>query len=227
MKILAIETATIAGSVAIIDDNAGLVGEIRVDVKVVHAERLMPSIEWLLKASNFHISDFDAFAVSIGPGSFTGIRVSLAFCKGISSAANIPLIGVPTLDVLAQSLSHMNGHFLCPIIDAKKSEVFISLYHASKGELKKLIDDRAVKPGTVTDIIQKPCICFGTGIIACEPFMHGTEGIKIEKNAYKAVTADALIKTGIDTMKNSMKYNAKLIYGRKSEAEIKFNVTVD
>jgi tRNA threonylcarbamoyladenosine biosynthesis protein TsaB len=226
MLIVAIDNSLDLLNIAVADDEK-ILAERNIINSEIPSEIIATALSGALADADRNIADIKTIFVTLGPGSFTGIRVALAFCKGISSAKNIPLIGVPTLDVLAQSLSHMDGYFLCPIIDAKKSEVFISLYHASKGELKKLIDDRAVKPGTITDIIQKPCICFGTGISACEPFLHGTEGIKIEENAYKAVTADALIKTGIDTMKNSMKYNAKLIYGRKSEAEIKFNVTVD
>jgi tRNA threonylcarbamoyl adenosine modification protein YeaZ len=226
MLIVAIDNSLDLLNIAVADDEK-ILAERNIINSEIPSEIIATALSGTLADADRNIADIKTIFVTLGPGSFTGIRVALAFCKGISSAKNIPLIGVPTLDVLAQSLSHMDGYFLCPIIDAKKSEVFISLYHASKGELKKLIDDRAVKPERVTDIIQKPCICFGTGISACEPFLHGTEGIKIEENAYKAVTADALIKTGIDTMKNSMKYNAKLIYGRKSEAEIKFNVTVD
>jgi tRNA threonylcarbamoyladenosine biosynthesis protein TsaB len=226
MLIVAIDNSLDLLNIAVADDEK-ILSERNIINSQTPSEIIATALSGTLADAGRSIADIKAIFVTLGPGSFTGIRVSLAFCKGISSAKNIPLIGVPTLDVLAQSLSHMDGYFLCPIIDAKKSEVFISLYHASKGELTKLIDDRAVKPERVFDIIQKPCVCFGTGIIACEPFLRGTEGIKIEENAYKTVTADALIKTGIDTMKNSMKYNTKLIYGRKSEAEIKFNVTVD
>jgi tRNA threonylcarbamoyladenosine biosynthesis protein TsaB len=191
------------------------------------SEIIATALSGALADADRSIADIKAIFVTLGPGSFTGIRVSLAFCKGIASVKNIPLIGVPTLDVLAQPLSHMDGYFLCPIIDAKKSEVFLSLYYVSKGALKKLTDYRAIKPERVPEIIQKPCICFGTGITACEPFLNEMESVRIEKDAYRTVTADALIKTGTDIMKNSMKYDTKPIYGRKSEAEIKFNVTVD
>jgi tRNA threonylcarbamoyladenosine biosynthesis protein TsaB len=211
----------------VVADDEKILAERNITNSLTPSEIIATALSRALGDADRSIADIKAIFVTLGPGSFTGIRVSLAFCKGISSAKNIPLIGIPTLDVLAQSLSHMDGHFLCPIIDAKKSEVFISLYHASKGELKKLIDDRAVKPERVLDVIQKPCVCFGTGIIACEPFLHGTEDVTIEKTAYQAVTADALIKTGIHIMTKSIKYDTKLIYGRKSEAEIKFNVTVD
>jgi tRNA threonylcarbamoyladenosine biosynthesis protein TsaB len=226
MLIVAIDNSLDLLNIAVADDEK-ILAERNIINSQTPSEIIATALSGALADADRSIADIKVIFVTLGPGSFTGIRVSLAFCKGISSAKNIPLIGVPTLDVLAQSLSHMDGHFLCPIIDAKKSEVFISLYHTLKGELTKLIDDRAVKPERVPDIIRKPCICFGTGITACEPFLHGAENVTIEKTAYQTVTADALIKTGIGIMNNSAKYDTKLIYGRKSEAEIKFNVTVD
>jgi tRNA threonylcarbamoyladenosine biosynthesis protein TsaB len=173
------------------------------------------------------VDDIKAVFTTLGPGSFTGIRVSLAFCKGISAARKIPLIGVPPPDVLARPLLHMEGHFLCPIIDAKKSEVFTSLYFVAQGTLKKFTDYRAVKPEAISRIIKKPCICFGSGVTLCEPFLSGSEGVTIEKKAYRTVTATALIRAGFDIIKNETKYETRPFYGRRSEAEIKFNVTVD
>jgi tRNA threonylcarbamoyladenosine biosynthesis protein TsaB len=224
--ILAVDNSMDLLNIAVAEEGTLLVKE-HVQTSTVPSEIIADAVLKVLTDCGHTIDDISAIFVTLGPGSFTGIRVSLAFCKGIASAKNIPLIGVPTLDVLAQSLSHKDGNFLCPIIDAKKSEVFLSLYYASKGELKKFINERAVKPETVPEIIQKPCICFGTGITVCEPFLNGAEGVTIEKNAYQKITAGALIKTGIDIMKNSINHDTKLIYGRKSEAEIKFNVTVD
>jgi len=173
------------------------------------------------------VDDIKTVFTTLGPGSFTGIRVALAFCKGLCAAKRIPLIGIPTPDVLARPLSHMEGHFLCPVIDAKKGEVFVSLYVASHGSLKRLIDYCAVKPETITRIIKKPCVCFGSGISLCEPFLSASEGVIIKKEACGNVTATALIRAGLEIMKNSTKHETRPIYGRKSEAEIKFNVTVD
>lgn len=226
MLIVAIDNSLDLLNIAVADDEKVL-AERNIKSSQTPSEIITTVLSSALADADRTIADIKAVFVTLGPGSFTGIRVSLAFCKGIASAINIPLIGIPTLDVLAQSLSHMDGYFLCPIIDAKKSEVFLSLYSASKGALKKLINERAVKPETVPEIIQKPCICFGTGIPVCESFLNVAEGVTIEKDAYQTITAEAFIKTGIAIMKNSMKYDTKLIYGRKSEAEIKFNVTVD
>jgi tRNA threonylcarbamoyladenosine biosynthesis protein TsaB len=226
MLIVTIDNSLDLLNIAVADDEK-ILAEQNVKSSQTTSEIIATFLASALADADRAIADIKAIFVTLGPGSFTGVRVSLAFCKGIASAKNIPLIGVPTLDVLAQSLSHMEGYYLCPIIDAKKSEVFLSLYYASKGELKKLLDERAVKPETVPEIIQKPCICFGTGMTVCEPFLNEIEDVTIEKDAYRTITAEAFIKTGINIMKNSINYDTKLIYGRKSEAEIKFNVTVD
>jgi tRNA threonylcarbamoyladenosine biosynthesis protein TsaB len=226
MLIVTIDNSLDLLNIAVADDEK-ILAEQNIKSSQTTSEIIATFLSSALVDADRAIADIKAIFVTLGPGSFTGVRVSLAFCKGIASAKNIPLIGVPTLDVLAQSLSHMDGYFLCPIIDAKKSEVFLSLYYASKGELKKLLGERAVKPETVPEIIQKPCICFGTGMTVCEPFLNEIEDVTIEKDAYRTITAEAFIKTGINIMKNSINYDTKLIYGRKSEAEIKFNVTVD
>jgi tRNA threonylcarbamoyladenosine biosynthesis protein TsaB len=205
MLIVTIDNSLDLLNIAVADDEK-ILAEQNVKSSQTTSEIIATFLASALADADRAIADIKAIFVTLGPGSFTGVRVSLAFCKGIASAKNIPLIGVPTLDVLAQSLSHMEGYYLCPIIDAKKSEVFLSLYYASKGELKKLLDERAVKPETVPEIIQKPCICFGTGMTVCEPFLNEIEDVTIEKDAYRTITAEAFIKTGINIMKNSINY---------------------
>ena len=226
MLIAAIDNSLDLLNIAIADDET-ILAEQNIKSSQTTSEIIATILSAALADADRSVADIKAIFVTLGPGSFTGIRVSLAFCKGIASAMNIPLIGVPTLDVLAQPLSRRDGYFLCPIIDAKKSEVFLALYYAAKEGLKRLTDYRAIKPERVPEIIQKPCICFGTGITACEPFLNKAEGVTIEKDAYQTITAGALIRTGIAIMRNTTKYDTKLIYGRRSEAEIKFNVTVD
>jgi tRNA threonylcarbamoyladenosine biosynthesis protein TsaB len=182
----------------------------------------------VLTQSGHIIDDIDAVFVTLGPGSFTGIRVSLAFCKGISSAIRIPLIGVPTLDVLALPLADREESYLCPLIDAKKGEVFLALYFASKGRLKRLTDYRAVKPEAVSEIIQTPCVCFGTGVGICQEILSTAEGVTMEKDNYRTISSGALIKAGSTIMMTEAPDSKiKPIYGRRSEAEIRFNVTVD
>ncbi len=226
MLIAAIDNALDLLNIIIASDEK-ILAEKNIDSPQVSSEIIANAFSGTIADAGMSIAEIQVLFVTLGPGSFTGIRVSLAFCKGISAANKIPLIGIPTLDVLAQPMSHMNGSFLCPIIDAKKSEVFLSLYYASKGELKRLTDYRAVKPEAVPGIIQTPCICFGSGVKACEPFLDKQKGITIERDSYQTIIPGVFIKTGFKIMNNFHACDTKPIYGRKSEAEIKFNVTVD
>jgi tRNA threonylcarbamoyladenosine biosynthesis protein TsaB len=153
MKVLAIETSTLAGSVAIADAG-GLIGELKVNVKVAHAERLMDSINWLLNASRLTAKDIDAFAVSIGPGSFTGLRIGLSTAKGFSYAAGKPLIAVPTLDAFARTLPFCS-YFICPMLDARKNEIYAGLYKWENSLCKKIIPETAASPADFLKNIKK------------------------------------------------------------------------
>lgn len=163
MKILAIETATVAGSIAIVDDSAGLIGEVRMDVKVVHAERLMPSIEWLLKASGIQINDIDAYAVSIGPGSFTGLRIGLSTAKGFSYATGKPVVPVPTLDAFARTLPFCS-YIICPMLDARKNQVYAAFYKWNNGVCNKIMSETAISPAELLNKLSEPAVFMGDGV---------------------------------------------------------------
>lgn len=145
MKVLALETATVAGSIAIVDDKEGLISEVKINVKAPHAERLMSSVDWLLKTSRISIKDIDAFAISIGPGSFTGLRIGLSTAKGFSYATNKPIVPVPTLDAFARALPFCL-HFICPMLDARKNEVYTGLYKWQGNTCEKIISETAISP---------------------------------------------------------------------------------
>ena len=185
-------------------------------------------VSHLLSANGYTIDDVRSMVVALGPGSFTGIRVALAFCKGISSGKNIPLIGIPTLDVLASPFAFMEGHFLCPLIDAKKGEVFYSLYHVSHGEIERLEGYTAARPENIGEIVKTPCVCFGTGGHLCEAYLPrmGGGGVTLIKDLFTRVSGEALIREGLKRLSSDTWGNTLPIYGRKSEAEIKFNVTL-
>ena len=166
MMILALETATIAGSVAIVDDNKGLIGEVRVDVKVAHSERLMPSIEWLLNASGLSMNDIDAFAVSIGPGSFTGLRIGLSTAKGLAFSTGKPLVPVKTLDAFARTLVY-SSYTVCPMLDARKNEVYAGLYKWEGDLCKNIMPGTAIAPEDLLNKIKDkgPFLLTGDGTI--------------------------------------------------------------
>jgi tRNA threonylcarbamoyladenosine biosynthesis protein TsaB len=184
-------------------------------------------VSHILSSNGYSIDDVGTMVVTLGPGSFTGIRVALAFSKGISSGKKIPLVGAPTLDVLASPFVFMEGHYVCPLIDAKKSEVFCSLYYMSHGKIERLAGYFAVKPEDIKGIVKTPCICFGTGVHLCEhELLLMGNGVTLIKDRFTRVSGEALIKEGLKRLLSGTGGAIAPIYGRKSEAEIKFNVTL-
>jgi tRNA threonylcarbamoyladenosine biosynthesis protein TsaB len=129
MKILAIDTSTMLGGIAIMDDSAsdGLIAESRLNVKSTHSERLITEIEHCLKQSGVKISDIDVFAVATGPGSFTGLRIGLSTVKGFSYATGKPIVSVPTLEALAWNFPY-SRYPVCTMLDARKKEVYAALF---------------------------------------------------------------------------------------------------
>jgi len=170
------------------------------------------------------VEDLSLIVVTLGPGSFTGIRVGLAFCKGLASGKKIPLIGVPTLDVFASPFSFMEGRYLCPLIDAKKGEVFLSLYGVHHGSIERLTDYGALKPAEVPAILQTPCLCFGTGVKLCADILSPIDGVLLLKEGFSRISGETLIKVGLQKAVQGKEHELKPIYGRRSEAEIKFGV---
>jgi len=150
-----------AGSIALTEDEK-LIAEVMLDINVAHAERLMGSIEWLLKASHISINDIDAFAISIGPGSFTGLRIGLSTVKGLSYATKKPIIAVPTLDAFARRLP-FSPYNICPMLDARKNEVYTGLYRWLNGVLEKTIPETAIRPDDFLKEINGKTIFMGEG----------------------------------------------------------------
>lgn len=132
MLILAVDTTTPAGSVALVKDGA-LWAELNAESGLTHSERLLASVEAVLGSRKLALSDIDAFAVAAGPGSFTGIRIGLSTVKSFCFASGKPGVPISTLEALALKGADAGGRLLCPMLDAKKGEVYAALFE-SKGE---------------------------------------------------------------------------------------------
>ena len=126
MTILALETTSTSGSVAVADHN-GLRAAGFLDIRVTHSERLMPQVAQCLEQAGLGIGDVDLVAVSVGPGSFTGVRIGMATAKGLCAAQSIPLWPVNTLDLLAHN-AWGSGLPVLACIDARMDEVYAALY---------------------------------------------------------------------------------------------------
>lgn len=143
MLILAIDTATKIGSVALYEDKTGIIGEINLYVKVNHSNVIMKAVDSLFDLSGYTIKDVDKIAVTTGPGSFTGIRIGVAIAKGLAYSLKKPIIGINELDVLAETGEEREG-LIVPLIDARKERVYYSQY---KYENRKLVRKEEYKDG--------------------------------------------------------------------------------
>lgn len=151
MITLSIETSTIFGGIAIIDDNTGIIAESRLNVKTTYSERLMPEIDHIIKTSHINIKDIDFFSVSIGPGSFTGLRIGLSTAKGFAFSTGKPIVAVPTLEAFAWNFPYCK-HPICIMLDAKKKEVYTAIFIWEFQECKKILGEISIK---IIDLIDK------------------------------------------------------------------------
>lgn len=162
MKVLGIDTSTRCGSVGLVDDDH-IIAEYLLNTKVTHSERLLGAIQFVLRDARCSVGEIDGWALSLGPGSFTGLRIGASVAKGLAFATRKPLAGVSTLDVLAFQIPP-TPYLICPILDARKNEVYTSSYRYEKGVLKKLSGDQVVKPEDLIKKINKRTIFVGDGV---------------------------------------------------------------
>ena len=162
MKILAVETATSVQSVAVMEDDAVLA---RSDEPAAgaHGRTLLPVIDRLLAGSGLTLSDLSGLALSIGPGSFTGLRVGLATLMGFRSVTKLPLVTVPTLEALAWNL---RGELrpVCPLLKARTGELYWAMFHwQATGRLTRLSEDRVGSLASWAESITGPVVVLGEG----------------------------------------------------------------
>ncbi len=131
MRILGIESSSLVASVALVTDDI-LTAEYTVDFKKTHSQTLLPMLDEIVKMLGLELETIDAIAVAGGPGSFTGLRIGAATAKGLGLALDRPLVHVPTVDAMAYNLWGASG-LVCPIMDAKRSQVYTGLYHMEQG----------------------------------------------------------------------------------------------
>ncbi len=164
MIILGIETATMTGSIALMEEDR-LISEYTLNMKTTHSSRLMPALDVILKDSLLDKKDIDGIAISIGPGSFTGLRIGLATAKGLALGLNKPLIGIPTLDALAHNVPYAS-YQVCPILDAKKKEIYTCLFRYENDILVRKSPYQVISPLNLIENIHEKTIFLGDGISA-------------------------------------------------------------
>lgn len=142
MKILAFETSAKAASAAILEDEK-LLGETYCNCGLTHSQTLMVMAQSLMEQCGLTPGDIQAVAVAAGPGSFTGVRIGVAAAKGFAWGRELPCYGVSTLEAMARGLGAWEG-WVCPVMDARRSQVYNALFRAEQGVLTRVAEDRAI-----------------------------------------------------------------------------------
>jgi tRNA threonylcarbamoyladenosine biosynthesis protein TsaB len=161
MRVLAVDTSTMAGGVALLDGDR-VVGESLLDVRTTHSERLMLAVDRVLGDAGWRATHLEGLAVAVGPGSFTGLRIGIAAIKGLALALDRPIASVPTLDAMAVALPWAS-RAVCPVIDSRKEEVFASLYRWDGVAMRREWDYLALSPRELADRLTEPVIGLGDG----------------------------------------------------------------
>lgn len=153
MKILAVDTSSIVAAVSVIEDGRVL-GEYFINHKKTHSQKLMPMIDEMLKSLEFTPNDMDLFAASIGPGSFTGLRIGVTTIKAMAYSVQKPVISVPTLDALAYNIPETDW-IICPMMDARNNQVYTALYKWQEGYQKRLTEYMGLPVAELIQIIKE------------------------------------------------------------------------
>ena len=142
MKILCLDSTAKVATAAILSDERVL-AEYTVDGKRSHSELMLPMLRSLLTSTGLDADDIDLFACTVGPGSFTGVRIGVSVIKGIAFGRNKPCAAVSTLEALAENTAGMSG-LICPVMDARRAQVYNALFERRDGVLHRLTPDRAI-----------------------------------------------------------------------------------
>ncbi|MDI6765719.1 MAG: tRNA (adenosine(37)-N6)-threonylcarbamoyltransferase complex dimerization subunit type 1 TsaB [Bacteroidota bacterium] len=185
MKILGIETATMVCAAAVIEDD-NVLAERKLLLPQMHSEKLVDLIDDCLRTAQLDTNTIDGIAVSIGPGSFTGLRIGLSVAKGLSFTSGKPIIGVPTLHGLAHNAIQQklcqSGDIVIPMIDARRDEIYAAGYRVDNGNLDEISAASAISLGACIDSSREHqrVLVVGDG---AEKFMSYLEKVELEDSS--------------------------------------------
>jgi len=239
MRTLGVDTATSTASVAIIEDGVLVAekmfpGAVPVNGSTVghfksnHAEVLLPLIETVLQAAAVSLSELSCLAVSIGPGSFTGLRIGLSTVKGLAYGWQIPVVGVSTLLANAARVTDYDG-LICSLLDARKKQVYASLFRRCGERLARLTEDSVLAVTEVIDLVREhdaPCLFIGDGTTTYEKLLKESlaKGVAFRGENTRPSIAAAVARLGGEGSRSSDRdglLSLAPIYLRSSEAELK------
>ncbi|MGD2023565.1 MAG: tRNA (adenosine(37)-N6)-threonylcarbamoyltransferase complex dimerization subunit type 1 TsaB [Desulfobacterales bacterium] len=226
MKILALDTATSSCSVAVTDDG-NLCAELTTRKNQTHSKHLMEAIDAVLSSAGLGVGDLDGFAVTIGPGSFTGLRIGISTTKALAFAVDKPVVGISSLETLAWQCAE-RVHLICPMLDARKAEVYCATYRFIADHLEEQSPACAVMPESFVRQMKEPCVFIGSGAQLYRPIIKNILGDQAHFRPYDLdiIRASSVAFLSLQRFKsNDTESVADLVphYIRKSDAELSVN----
>ncbi|NTW05925.1 MAG: tRNA (adenosine(37)-N6)-threonylcarbamoyltransferase complex dimerization subunit type 1 TsaB [Peptococcaceae bacterium] len=229
MYLLGIESATPVASVAVVYRDK-ILSEHLINNKRTHSGHLLPMIKKVIEEAGINPGDIQAIAVSSGPGSFTGLRIGMSTAKTLAQVWQIPLVGVGTLAVLAHPLSG-HANLVCPILNARKNEVYTSVFHYSEGCQQDLTGPLAIRPEKLAELLTQwpgmPVTFLGDGVEHYRETIIGLVGERalFAPGAVNLPRGSAVADLGLKELqkgRSSDLFNLVPNYVRLSEAEVKW-----
>ncbi len=217
MKILAIDSTANTSTVAVLE-NDKLLSVYTANIKNTHSETLLPMVKSVLETLKLSVDDIDAFAVSEGPGSFTGVRIGVATIKGLAFGKNKRCIGVSTIEALAQNLEGFEG-IVCPIMNARRGQVYTGAFLNGK----RILDDQCMLLCDLIPMLEaygEPIYFVGDGYSLIEgmessKFRHVPEALRYQSAYSVGKIAYEKLQKGEYTTDNDLRVE----YLRKPQAE--------
>lgn len=225
MRILGIDTSTKYAGVAVIEEGV-IISQSTLQFMASHSEKLLPEIAHILDIMSIPLETIDYYAITVGPGSFTGLRVAVSTVKGLAFVTGKKVIPISTLEVIARGFPYVE-YPICPIIDAKKKEIYSALFKWQNEKLIRIKQDSLLTPEALTGWIKGRTLFTGDGSsIYRDKLMQifGKDAIFAE-SVYNIPSPAIVALIGFEKAKEGIFISAKELeprYLRKSEAEIKF-----
>jgi tRNA threonylcarbamoyladenosine biosynthesis protein TsaB len=223
MKIVGIETSSLIGSIAVCDGNT-VVGKKTYGKNLSHGKEIVSSLESIFNEIKWEPNDIDLIAVSIGPGSYTGLRIGVTCAKTLAYGLGKPVIDVPTLDVLVENVKDNNAKTICPVIDAKRKSVYACIYDRSNNENRRTTDFLIISPDNLIDILPDSALIFGDGIAPYKQIFAQKELTVLSDEKLGIADAANVARLGLERYEQGMRCEINSLvplYLKKSEAEEK------
>lgn len=230
MLLLAIDTSTRRVGVAF-GSQVGVLASLElggaaVDGPPRHAEQLAPAIEHLLQIADLSLRQLSAIAVAIGPGMFTGLRVGVTTAKVMAQALRIPVIPIPSLDLVAYPLRHTTGRVVLPALDARRNELYYAWYRAVPGGLQRTSEYELATPRDLLgeiDAAGESVVVAGDGALRFREVFEAHELCEVAGPSFAAPSLPALVELGASRFERedfAAPGDVVPMYLRRSDAEI-------